>query len=114
MHEAPGFPLQGSTPALSFGPRVVRMRNCAASMKRHRYRRVSRGSMMSCTPKASGLLGAEWGGELAQFRLQLAFALLRIGPRTDFALVRGCDAPLHRAASPLRRRPLKFQPDSAC
>lgn len=27
---------QGSTPALSFGPRVVRMRACAASMKRHR------------------------------------------------------------------------------
>ena len=34
-------------------------------MKRHRYRRVSRGSMLSCPPKASGLLDAEWGRGLA-------------------------------------------------
>ena len=48
------------------------------------YRRVSRGSMIVL--HAEGFCSEERGGELAQFRLQLAFALLGIGRRTDSRL----------------------------
>ena len=76
------------------------------------YRRVSHGSMIVL--HAEGFCSEERGGELAQFRLQLAFALLGIGRRTDLALVRGCNASFHRQRAPLRQLPLKFQPDFAC
>src|SRR6478672_8855664 len=47
----------GRTPYCGLGPSLVLRLLCAASMRRHRYGRVSRGSTISSTPNASG--GAE-------------------------------------------------------
>ena len=60
------------------------MRDCACIDEAAHYRRVSRGSMIVL--HAEGFCSEERGGELAQFRLQLAFALLGIGRRTDSRL----------------------------